>query len=336
MAKLKINKTEKKTTPSGKSLVSYDLNLLSEEDLHLFNEGTHYRLYQKLGAHVLNQEGRVGTYFAVWAPDAQKVFVIGDFNGWNRQSHPLRPKGSSGIWEGFIPGLGKGSVYKYYIVSRYQGYKVEKADPFAIFSEISPKTASIVWDLDYAWQDQEWMKFRAKRNSLEAPISTYEMHLGSWMRKSEEGNHFLTYREIAPKLADYIQKMGFTHVEFLPIMEHPFYGSLGYQTTGYFAPTRRYGKPQDLMYLVDRLHQNGVGVILDWVPSHFPTDEHGLVYFDGTYLFEHADPKRGYHQEWSSSIFNYGRHEVRSFLLSSAVFWLGEKHICGPRREGGA
>jgi len=326
MAKLKINKTEKKTTPSGKSLVSYDLSLLSEEDLHLFNEGTHYRLYQKLGAHILNQEDRVGIYFAVWAPDAQKVFVIGDFNGWNRLSHPLRPKGSSGIWEGFIPGLGKGSVYKYYIVSRYQGYKVEKADPLAIFSEISPKTASIVWDLDYAWQDQEWMKSRAKRNSLEAPISTYEMHLGSWMRKSEEGNHFLTYREIASKLADYIQKMGFTHVEFLPIMEHPFYGSWGYQTTGYFAPTSRYGKPQDLMYLIDYLHQHDIGVILDWVPSHFPTDQHALGFFDGTHLYEHADMRKGLHPDWNSYIFNYGRNEVQCFLLSSALFWLDKYH----------
>ncbi len=311
--------------------VLYDTSLITDDDVFLFNEGSHFRLYEKLGAHVQGREGREGVFFAVWAPDAEKVSVIGDFNGWNRASHPLRPRGESGIWQGFIPGLGPGTVYKYHVQSRYNGYQVEKADPFAFFSEVAPKTASVVWDHAYAWGDRTWMEQRQERNRTAAPISIYEMHLGSWMRIPEEGNRSLTYREMAPKLARYLQEMHFTHVEFLPVMEHPFYGSWGYQCTGFFAPTSRFGSPQDFMYLIDILHQHGIGVILDWVPSHFPNDEHGLGYFDGTHLYEHADPKKGFHPEWESLIFNYGRKEVQSFLISSGLFWLDKYHADGLR-----
>jgi len=286
-----------------------------------------------LGAHPIKVDGVEGTYFAVWAPNARQVFVIGDFNGWNRSSHPLRSKGHSGIWEGFIPGIGKGTLYKYYIASQYRGYRVEKADPLALFNEAPPKTASTIWSLDYSWGDQGWMEKRHERNALDAPISIYEVHLGSWRRVPEEGNRPLTYREIAPLLADYVHQMGFTHVELLPVMEHPFYGSWGYQITGYFAPTSRYGTPQDFMYLIDYLHQHDIGVILDWVPSHFPNDEHGLGYFDGTHLYEHEDPKRGIHPDWNSLIFNYGRNEVRSFLFSNALFWLDKYHVDGLRLD---
>ena len=313
--------------------VHYDVTLLTEDDLYLFNEGSHYRLYEKLGAHPIKVDGVEGTYFAVWAPNARQVFVIGDFNGWNRSSHPLRSKGHSGIWEGFIPGIGKGTLYKYYIASQYRGYRVEKADPLALFNEAPPKTASTIWSLDYSWGDQGWMEKRHERNALDAPISIYEVHLGSWRRVPEEGNRPLTYREIAPLLADYVHQMGFTHVELLPVMEHPFYGSWGYQITGYFAPTSRYGTPQDFMYLIDYLHQHDIGVILDWVPSHFPNDEHGLGYFDGTHLYEHEDPKRGIHPDWNSLIFNYGRNEVRSFLFSNALFWLDKYHVDGLRLD---
>ncbi|MDO8617076.1 MAG: 1,4-alpha-glucan branching protein GlgB [Dehalococcoidia bacterium] len=308
--------------------------MLSADDLYLFNEGSHLRLYEKLGAHAAPPEAGVdGTYFAVWAPDAERVTVIGDFNGWDRAAAPLRPRGESGIWEGFVPGVGRGQRYKYWIESRYNAYRVEKADPFALFCETAPKTASIVWDLAYEWGDAEWMAQRHARNALGAPISIYEVHLGSWRRASggEEGDRWLTYRELAPLLAEYVRELGFTHVEFLPVMEHPFYGSWGYQTTGYFAPTSRYGTPQDFMYLVDYLHRQGIGVILDWVPSHFPNDEHGLGYFDGTHLYEHADPQQGFHPDWKSFIFNYGRPEVRSFLLSSALFWLEKYHADGLR-----
>jgi len=305
--------------------------LLSADDLYLFNEGTHLRLYERLGAHPRVVDGEAGTSFAVWAPNAERVAVIGDFNGWDPDRHPLQPQGASGIWAGFIPGVGPGAVYKYRIHSRYHGYRVDKADPFAFYSERPPRTASIVWDLDYQWHDAAWLRARHQRNALDAPISVYEVHLGSWRRVPEEGNRPLTYRELAPLLADHVRRLGFTHVEFLPVMEHPFYGSWGYQITGYFAPTSRYGTPQDFMYLIDYLHQHGIGVILDWVPSHFPTDEHGLVYFDGTHLYEHADPRLGFHPDWNSAIFNYGRHEVRSFLLSSAHFWLDRYHIDGLR-----
>ncbi|UCD22607.1 MAG: 1,4-alpha-glucan branching protein GlgB [Chloroflexota bacterium] len=311
--------------------VHSDISMLTNDDLFLFNEGSHYRLYEKLGAHPITVDNVEGTYFAVWAPNARQVFVMGEFNNWDKLSCPLRSKGQSGIWEGFIPGVVKGTIYKYYIVSHRRGYRVEKADPFAFYAETPPKTASITWDLGYSWGDQSWMNKRHTYNALDAPISIYEVHLGSWRRVVEEDNRHLSYRELAPKLAEYLKQLGFTHVEFLPIMEHPFYGSWGYQVTGYFAPTSRYGTPQDFMYLVDYLHQNDIGVILDWVPSHFPDDEHGLGYFDGTHLYEHGDPKQGIHPDWNSLIFNYGRHEVRSFLLSSALFWLDKYHIDGLR-----
>jgi 1,4-alpha-glucan branching enzyme len=311
--------------------IRHDVSLLTAEDLHLFNEGTHYRVYRVLGAHVMSAHGGEGTHFGVWAPNAQAVSVMGDFNGWNRDSHPLHPTGSSGIWEGFVPGARQGAIYKYFVRGRHAGYTVEKADPYAIHAENAPRTGSIVWDLVYSWNDQEWMATRGSRGSLGSPIAIYEVHLGSWARVPEDGNRWLSYREIAPKLADYCHHMGFTHVELLPIMEHPFYGSWGYQTTGYFAPTSRYGTPQDLMFFVEHLHQKGIGVILDWVPSHFPTDGHGLSYFDGTHLYEHEDPRQGFHQDWKSYIFNYGRHEIRSFLMSSAFYWLDVYHVDGLR-----
>jgi 1,4-alpha-glucan branching enzyme len=311
--------------------VSFDASLLTQDDLFLFNEGTHYRLYNKLGAHPLTADSTSGTYFAVWAPNATQVSVMGEFNHWDKASHALRPRGESGIWEGFIPGVGRGTPYKYHIISRYQGYQVDKSDPLAFYNEVPPRTASFVWDLSYSWGDQEWMVSRHARNALTAPIAIYEVHLGSWMRVPEEGHRHLTYRELAPKLAEHVTSLGFTHVEFLPVMEHPFYGSWGYQSTGYFAPTSRYGTPQDLMYLIDYLHQRGIGVILDWVPSHFPTDEHGLGFFDGTHLYEHADMRQGLHPDWNSFIFNYGRNEVQSFLMSSAVFWLEKYHVDGLR-----
>ena len=307
------------------------MSLLSDHDLYLFNEGSHVKLHDRLGSHTRVVDGQAGTNFAVWAPDAERVTVHGSFNSWNRDSHPLHPRGQSGIWEGFIPGVGHGDSYKYYVVSRYHGYRIEKADPFAVHAETPPRTASKVWDLDYEWHDREWMRDRGRRNTLSAPMSVYEVHLGSWRRIPEDNNRSLSYREIAPLLADYVERMGFTHVEFLPLTEHPFYGSWGYQTTGYFAATSRYGTPQDLMYLIDYLHQRRIGVILDWVPSHFPTDDWALGYFDGTHLYEHSDPRKGIHKDWDSYIFNYGRHEVRSFLLSSAMFWLDQYHIDGLR-----
>ncbi|MDD4860171.1 MAG: 1,4-alpha-glucan branching protein GlgB [Dehalococcoidales bacterium] len=313
------------------SPVRHDVTLLTDDDLHLFNEGTHYRLYGKLGAHPMTVDGVAGTYFAVWAPNGKQVSVVGEFNGWDRQTHPLRQRGCSGIWEGFIPRIGKGAMYKFYIASHHHGYRVDKADPLARYSETPPGTASVIWELDYNWHDGDWQEQRHARNALSAPISIYEVHPGSWRRVPEEDHRPLTYREMAPQLAEYVVQTGFTHVEFLPVMEHPFYGSWGYQTTGYFAPTSRYGTPQDFMYLVDYLHQHNIGVILDWVPSHFPSDEHGLSYFDGTHLYEHADRRQGFHPDWGSLIFNYGRNEVRSFLLSSAMFWLDKYHADGLR-----
>jgi 1,4-alpha-glucan branching enzyme len=309
----------------------YDVSLLNDQDLYLFNEGSHYRLYEKLGSHFMTVDGEEGTYFAVWAPNAGGIFVTGTFNGWNPGSHPLRLKGTSGIWEGFIPGVTRGTAYKYHVVSRVNEYRYDKADPFAFHGEVPPDTGSVVWDLWYAWEDGEWMKDRHRRNAAGSPISVYEMHLGSWMRVPEEGNRMMTYRELAPRLVEYLTKMNFTHVEFLPVMEHPFYGSWGYQVTGFFAPTSRYGTPQDFMVLVDTLHRNGIGVILDWVPSHFTKDGHGLNYFDGTHLFEHADPRQGHHPDWDTQIFNYGRHEVQSFLLSNAYYWLDVFHADGLR-----
>jgi 1,4-alpha-glucan branching enzyme len=308
--------------------------LLTDDDVYLFNEGSNFRLYEKLGSHPKTEGGEMGTYFSVWAPDAEKVYVAGDFNWWSRDSHPIFPLGQSGIWTGFIRGVEKGAKYKYVINSRYNGYTVEKADPFALFCEIPPKTASVVWELEYQWNDNAWMKKRGNLNRMDSPMSTYEVHLGSWMRMPGQGNRPLTYRETAPRLAEYVKNMGFTHVEIMPVMEHPFYGSWGYQSLGYFAPTSRYGEPEDFMHLVDVLHQNDIAVILDWVPSHFPNDEYGLSYFDGTHLFEHADPKKGEHPEWKSLIFNYGRNEVVSFLISSAIFWLEKYHVDGFRIDG--
>lgn len=307
--------------------VSAPTSLFTEHDIYLFKEGNQFRLYQRLGAHPQRQGQEVGTRFAVWAPNAERVTVIGDFNDWQPDSHPLQVReDGSGIWEGFVPGVGAGATYKYHITSRYQGYKVAKADPFARRCELPPGTASIVWeDPGFAWQDERWMQERPGRNAHTAPWSIYEVHLGSWRRGAEGG--FLSYRELADQLAEYCHHMGYTHVELLPITEHPFYGSWGYQTTGYFAPTARYGTPEDFMYFVDRLHRQNIGVILDWVPSHFPSDEFGLVYFDGSYLYEHADPQRGFHPEWNSYIYNYGRNEVRAFLISSAMFWMDVFHI---------
>ncbi|MCK5140118.1 MAG: 1,4-alpha-glucan branching enzyme, partial [Thermodesulfovibrionia bacterium] len=310
--------------------IRHDVSLFTDHDIYLFKEGNHFKLYEKLGSHLMTVDGKEGIYFAVWCPDALKVSVTGDFNGWNKESHPLICRwDGSGIWEGFIPGMAKGAIYKYHIVSRFSNYRVDKGDPFVFYWELPSRTASIAWDLNYEWKDHEWIKNRHTSNALDAPFSIYEVHLGSWRRVPEEGNRFLNYREIAHYLADYVNDMGFTHVELLPVMEHPFYGSWGYQTVGYFAPSSRYGTPQDFMYLIDHLHQNGIGVILDWVPSHFPSDEHGLSFFDGAYLYEHADPKKGFHPEWNSYIFNYGRNEIRNFLISNALFWLDKYHIDG-------
>ena len=305
---------------------------LSPDDLHLFNEGTHLRLYQKLGSHLLRQDDRSGAHFAVWAPNAAGVSVVGDFNSWNPKAHPLQPQENSGTWAGFIGNVRESAAYKYQITPR-QGAAFLKPDPFAFRHEPEAERASLVWDISYEWQDDQWLANRHKQSALESPISIYEIHLGSWMRVPEQGNRPLTYREIAPRLAEYVHRLGFTHVEFLPLMEHPFYGSWGYQTTGYFAPTSRYGTPQDLMFLIDYLHQHDIGVILDWVPSHFANDPHGLALFDGTALFEPADRSQAVHPDWDSYIFNYARPEVRSFLLSSAFFWLDKYHADGLRLD---
>jgi 1,4-alpha-glucan branching enzyme len=305
---------------------------LSDFDLHLIAEGTHYRTYEKLGAHCIEVDGQWGTHFAVWAPNAERAAVIGDFNGWNPASHPMRFFPEAGIWAGFIPGVAQGALYKYAIASKYHGYRADKADPYGFASEIRPQTASKVWDLSgYAWSDGEWMARRGRANALDAPLAIYEVHLGSWMRVPAEGNRWLTFREVAPKLATYVRDMGYTHVEFLPLCEHPFDASWGYQTVGYFAPTSRFGTPQDLMFLIDTLHQHGIGVLIDWVPAHFPRDVHGLAYFDGTHLYEHADPRKGEHREWGTFVFNYGRREVSNFLISNALFWLDKYHIDGLR-----
>jgi 1,4-alpha-glucan branching enzyme len=320
------------TAKEESAVMKYGCNLITDHDIYLYREASHYKLYDKLGSHPIEHEGEAGTHFAVWAPNAEYVSVIGDFNGWNPQTHPLRAReDESGIWEGFISGVEKGAIYKYNIKSRFNMYRTSRGDPYAVHWETPPKTGSIVWDLDYEWNDSDWMRDRHRNNSLDAPFSIYEVHLGSWMRSPDEGNRYLSYREIAPRLAQYVREMGFTHVEFMPVMEHPFYGSWGYQVTGYFAPSSRYGTPQDFMYLVDHLHANGIGVILDWVPSHFPGDEHGLAYFDGTHLYEHQDPRKGFHPDWKSYIFNYDRNEVRAFLLSSAMYWLERYHIDGLR-----
>jgi 1,4-alpha-glucan branching enzyme len=302
-------------------------------DLHLFRKGSHFKLYEKMGAHPTTlDDGTAGVSFAVWAPNAKKVSVVGDFNSWNAEANPLAPRADhSGIWEGFVAGLALGTLYKFHVESNYRNYKANRGDPFAFFWETPPSTSPIVTSIDYTWNDEVWMRDRKAHNALRSPMSIYEVHLGSWRRKNDKKDGWYTYREVAPLLADYVKELGFTHIEFLPLMEHPFYGSWGYQTTGYFAPTSRYGTPQDLMYLIDFLHQQGIGVLFDWVPSHFPSDEHGLVYYDGTHLYEHADPREGFHPDWKSYIFNYGRPEVRSFLYSSAMFWLDKYHVDGLR-----
>jgi 1,4-alpha-glucan branching enzyme len=305
---------------------------LTDYDVHLWAEGTHYRAYEKLGAHLAERDGVAGTRFAVWAPNARQVSVVGDFNGWEPGVHRMKPVGSSGVWECFIPGVGVGALYKYSILSRYHNYWVEKADPYAFASEIRPQTASKVWDLSgYAWGDGEWLGRRGRAHAVGAPVSVYEVHLGSWRRVPGEGNRWLSYRELAPLLADYVHDLGYTHVEFLPVSEHPLDASWGYQMVGYYAPTSRFGRPEDFMFLVDTLHRRGIGVILDWVPAHFPRDEHGLGYFDGTHLYEHADPRRGAHQDWGTFIYNYGRNEVSNFLISNALFWLDKYHVDGLR-----
>ncbi|MBK6623260.1 MAG: 1,4-alpha-glucan branching protein GlgB [Saprospirales bacterium] len=305
-------------------------SLLTDFDTQLFQSGKHFRLYEKLGSHPLSVDGVKGTYFAVWAPNAVKVSVIGNFNYWNKDEHPLSSRwDGSGIWEGFIPGVGKGALYKYFILAK-DGRPLQKGDPFARFWEIPPNTASIVWEDDYTWNDQTWLEERKKRDLLASPYSVYEVHLGSW-RKTHGGSASLSYKELAEQLVPYVLEMGFTHVEFMPVMEHPYYPSWGYQITGYFAPSSRFGVPEDFKYLVDAFHQAGVGVILDWVPSHFPNDAHGLADFDGTHLYDHADPRKGFHPDWKSCIFNYNRYEVRSFLISNALYWLDQYHADGLR-----
>ncbi|WP_422859431.1 1,4-alpha-glucan branching protein GlgB [Flagellimonas sp. S174] len=305
-------------------------SFFTDFDIDLFKAGKHFRLYDKLGAHLTEVNGKKGTYFAVWAPSAKSVSVIGDFNGWEAGEHELNVRwDESGIWEGFIPDLDKGTLYKYKIESHHNDIWTEKADPFGRYCETPPKTASVVWEADYKWKDKSWMQSRKEQNALDKPFSVYEVHLGSWKKKN--GWESLTYVELADELVNYVEDMGFTHVEFMPIMEYPYDPSWGYQLTGYFAPTSRFGKPEDFKLLVDKFHQKGIGVILDWVPSHFPEDAHGLGFFDGSHLYEHPDRRRGYHPDWKSLIFNYGRNEVRAFLISNAIFWLDQYHVDGLR-----
>ncbi|WP_422861100.1 1,4-alpha-glucan branching protein GlgB [Flagellimonas sp. W118] len=305
-------------------------SLFTDFDINLFKSGKHFRLYEKLGSHLMVVDGEKGTYFAVWAPSAKSVSVVGNFNSWDAENHKLLVRwDGSGIWEGFIPGVDKGSIYKYKIESHHDNIWTEKADPFARYCEQPPKTASMVWDAPYQWKDKNWVDTREKKNGLDKPYSVYEVHLGSWRRKN--GNEFLSYLDLADELVNYVADMGFTHVEFMPVMEYPYDPSWGYQLTGYFAPTSRFGKPEDFKLLVDKFHEKGIGVILDWVPSHFPEDAHGLGFFDGSHLYEHPDRRRGYHPDWKSLIFNYGRNEVRAFLISNAVFWLDQFHIDGLR-----
>jgi 1,4-alpha-glucan branching enzyme len=307
------------------------LSRFTDFDIHLFRQGKHFKLYDKLGSHVMEFQGVVGTYFAVWAPNATSISVIGNFNHWNPEMHFLAPRwDSSGIWEGWIPDVGVRQVYKYYIITA-SGEHLEKSDPFALWCEVAPRTASIVWDTWYEWGDAEWMANRKHTNKLNAPISVYEVHLGSWQRDPSDPERYMTFKEIAVSLVPYVKEMGFTHVELMPIMEHPYAPSWGYQITGYFSVASRMGTPQELMYLIDELHKAGIGVYMDWVPSHFPGDLHGLYRFDGTALYEHEDPRKGYHPDWKSYIFNYGRNEVRSFLISNALFWLDRYHTDGLR-----
>jgi 1,4-alpha-glucan branching enzyme len=305
---------------------------MSDFDLHLFNEGTHLHIYEKLGAHLVSAP-EPGAHFAVWAPNADRVRLLADFNGWNGHGWELEPLGASGVWHRFASGVSAGTRYKYEIRSRATGVVLQKADPYAFAFEVPPASASVVWDIGgYEWRDEDWMRDRQERNAwLDRPMSVYEVHLGSWQRVPEEGHRSLTYRELADRLAPYVRTLGHTHIELLPVMEHPFTGSWGYQVIGFYAPTSRFGPPEDFKYFIDRCHQYGIGVILDWVPGHFPKDAHGLAWFDGTALYEHADPRQGEHRDWGTLIFNYGRHEVRSFLLANALFWLQEYHVDGLR-----
>ena len=306
--------------------------LLTDFDLHLLSEGNHHRAFEKLGARPMASQGVDGVQFAIWAPNAQYVSVIGDFNFWDRRRLPMRSRGSSGIWEIFVPGVPEGSFYKYEVVSRHGGYRSERADPYGRGAAVRPDTASVVRDLrGYRWRDAEWMDSRKEHNALDAPMAFYEVHLGSWRRVIEEGNRWQTYREMADTLVPYVKAMGFTHIELLPVSEHPFDGSWGYQTTGYFAPTSRFGTPADFMHFVDTCHRAGLGVVLDWVPAHFPDDGHALAFFDGTHLFEHEDPRLGVHRDWNTRIFNFGRNEVRNFLIANALFWIETYHIDGLR-----
>lgn len=309
-------------------------SLLTDLDLYLIGEGTHYKIYEKLGAHITEINDVKGINFAVWAPNAEKVNVIGNFNRWDRKSHPMHQRGSSGIWELFIPEITEGEVYKYYLKSKIGNYREEKADPFGFYFEKRPKSASIVHDINkYKWTDDRWMSGRAKKDWLQSPVSIYEVHFGSWRRVPEESNRFLSYRELAHTLIPYVKEMGYTHIELLPVMEHPLDESWGYQVIGYYAPTSRFGSPEDFMYFINECHLNNIAVILDWVPAHFPKDPHGLVSFDGTCLYEHEDPRKGEHRDWGTQIFNYGRHEVGNFLLGNAMFWLEKYHIDGLRLD---
>ncbi|CAN5647799.1 1,4-alpha-glucan branching protein GlgB [soil metagenome] len=312
-------------------MIDTEAALITEYDVHLYAEGTHYRIFEKLGAHPFEMNGKKGVHFAVWAPSAEGISVIGDFNEWKADANPMKPIAGSGIWATFVPGLKEGATYKYFVKGA-NGYRSEKSDPFGFASEERPKTASVVWEMDkYKWNDKLWMDTRGSKNGLEAPISIYEMHPGSWMRVPEENNRWLTYRELADKLSKYLKEMNFTHVELMPVAEHPLDLSWGYQVVGYFAPTSRFGNPDDFAYFVDVMHQNGIGVIVDWVPSHYPKDGHGLGNFDGTHLYEHSDERQGEHKEWGTYVFNYGRYEVSNFLISNALFWLEKYHIDGLR-----
>ena len=318
------------TTQQREQINSIAHSLFTEFDISLFKAGKHFRLYEKMGSHICKLNGQSGVYFAVWAPNAKHVNVIGDFNGWNKHTHTLYPRwDDSGIWEAFIPYLEKGTIYKYSIETKHGDF-LEKADPFAFYCEIPPKTASIVWEHEYIWDDQKWMNNRASKNHHESPMSVYEVHLGSWMKKND-AKESLSYIELADKLVNYVLEMGFTHIELMPVMEHPFFPSWGYQITGYFATSSRFGTPDNFMYLVDAIHKAGIGLIIDWVPSHFPTDAHGLANFDGTAIYEHPDPRKGFHPDWKSAIPDYGRYEVRSFLISNALFWLDKFHVDGLR-----
>jgi 1,4-alpha-glucan branching enzyme len=322
--------TEQKTATKSNSPSTGPF--LSEYDVHLFSEGTHYRIYEKMGAHPTVLDGKAGTYFAVWAPNAHRVSVIGDFNNWNPETHPMELLNAAGIWTRFIPDVTQGAIYKFHIDSKHNGVTTVKTDPVGFFSEVRPKSASAVWDLDkYKWNDGGWQAKRKAANALDAPISVYELHLGSWRRVPDEENRWLTYRELAEELVPYVQELGYTHVEFMPVAEHPLDMSWGYQTIGLFAATSRFGTPDDLMYLIDKLHQAGIGVIVDWVPAHFPRDGHGLGLFDNTHLYEHADPRQGEHREWGTYVYNFGRNEVANFLLSNALFWFDKYHIDGLR-----